>query len=155
MSTIKVHGEATLHAEPFREDSPMRPTDPYSRSKCLAEEYLNEVARETRMEVTVIRPPVVYGYGSTGSLSHLVKLIRARVPLPFGALVGNRRSLVSVENLSSLIYECVMRKEAAHRTFVVSDGQHVSTRDLLTLLASIVGVPVLLPPVPETLIRTV
>ncbi len=99
ISSIKVNGEATLHDRPFTADDSPAPEDAYGISKAEAETELRRIAQETGMEVTTIRPPLIYGPGVKGNFSSLINWVRRGLPLPFGAVTHNRRSLVGLENL--------------------------------------------------------
>lgn len=151
LSTIKVHGEET-HARPFAPDDPPAPSDPYSISKLEAEEVLGQVARETGMEVVIIRPPLVYGRGVGGNFARLVRLVRQGWYLPLGS-VRNRRSLVGVENLCSLITLCLTHPAAANTVLLVSDGRDASTPELIRFIAQACRVAPRLLPFPPRLLQ--
>ncbi|HEY5309850.1 MAG TPA: NAD-dependent epimerase/dehydratase family protein, partial [Casimicrobiaceae bacterium] len=74
-STVKVNGEETLPARPFRESDPPDPRDDYAVSKWEAECALADVARETGMSVTVLRLPLLYGPGVKGNIARLTEAI--------------------------------------------------------------------------------
>ena len=153
MSTVKVNGEATM-GEPFREGDPPAPADAYGRSKWEAERALPEVARQTGLEWVVLRPPLVYGPRVRGNFLSLMRLCRAAPPLPLAA-IANRRSLVYVGNLVDAVRRCLTHPEAAGNTYLVGDGEDVSTPELIRLLAAAMGRPARLFPVPAALLRTV
>jgi nucleoside-diphosphate-sugar epimerase len=138
LSSIKVNGEGGQGS--YSETDEPAPTDPYGVSKWEAEQRLAEVAAETGMEVLIIRPPLVYGPGVGANFAALIKVVRKRVPLPFGA-VKNRRSFVSVFNLIDLICLCLYHPAAANDTFLVSDGMDLSTADLLRRIGAALGRP--------------
>ena len=138
MSSIKVNGEATA-LSPFTEGDPPSPQDPYGVSKLRAEQVLRDIAAETGMEIVIVRPPLVYGPNVGGNLRRILGLIEMGIPLPL-ASVPNRRSLVSVWNLCDLIRVCLDDPHAAHQTFLVSDGEELSTPDLVRQLAQGLGV---------------
>ncbi|MEP9357602.1 SDR family oxidoreductase [Sphingomonas sp. KR3-1] len=148
LSTIKVNGEATLPDQPFRSTDLPQASDPYGISKQEAEAALFEVARKRDMEVTVIRPPLIYGPGVKGNLRSLIKAVRSGIPLPLGGISENRRSLVGIDNLISLIGVALTHPGAANATFLVSDGEDVSTTGLLKLLAEAMGKKPRLLPLP-------
>ena len=137
LSSIKVQGEDTT-GKPFGCDDIPAPKDPYAVSKFEAEQGLKKIADETGLEVVVIRPPLVYGKGVGGNFRRLLLAVKRGVPLPFGA-VKNKRSFVYVENLCDLIRECLGNKNAVGEILLVSDGQDVSTPQLLSLLARMHG----------------
>ena len=136
LSSIKVNGETTSPGRPFRPDDPPNPSDSYALSKWEAEEGLRALAR---MEIVVIRPPLVYGPGARGNLEALLAWLRRGRPLPLGAVTGNRRSLIGVDNLVDLILACLVHEAAPGRLFLASDGEDVSTRRLIELLAPAAG----------------
>lgn len=152
VSTVKVNGEATAPGRPFRADDPPRPEDPYGISKHEAEQALFAVARGTPMTATVIRPPLVHGPGVRGNFRSMMAWLRRGVPLPLGGATGNRRSLVGLDNLVDLIAVALDHPAAAGETFLVSDGEDVSTARLLRVLGEALGRPARLVPVPPALI---
>lgn len=151
LSSIKVNGEATLPGRPFRADDPPAPCDPYSKSKWNAETQLGELAALTGLEVVVIRPPLVYGPGVKANFRNMMKVLSRGLPLPFGA-IRNRRSLVSLANLVDLIVVAMSHPAAVGQTFLVSDGENLSTTELLRRTASALGRRPFLIPVPERLL---
>ena len=125
ISSINVSGAVTL-TKPFFEGSALRPHSDYAVSKLEAEDALLELAKETGMDVVIIRPPLVYGFNAPGNFSTLLKLV-CKVPfLPFG-LVKNKRSFISVVNLCSFISLCIDHPKAANEVFLISDNRVVST----------------------------
>jgi nucleoside-diphosphate-sugar epimerase len=146
ISTIKVNGERTAPGHPFRATDVPNPQDPYGVSKLKAEVGLLEIAQQTGMEVVIIRPPLIYGRGVKGNFQTLLKFLTHRIPLPFGCITSNRRSLVGLDNLISLITLCLTHSRAANQTFLVSDNEDVSTAELLNRLGKAVNSsPILLP----------
>lgn len=133
LSSIKVNGERTSE-RPFVADQPPAPEDFYATSKLEAEISLRKVEEETGMQVVIIRPPLVYGPGVKGNLAALSRMIEKGIPMPLGSL-SNRRDLVSVFNLCDLIRVCCLHPEAAGNTFLVSDGESISTTDLIQLMS--------------------
>lgn len=155
LSTIKVNGETTPRGRPFRSTDPVHPTDAYGISKQEAEAALFELARTTTMAVTVIRPPLIYGPGMKGNLRSLVSALRLGIPLPLSSITENRRSLVGVDNLLSLISVALIHPAAANAVFLASDDEDVSTAGLLRVLAAAVGRKPRLLPFPVRLIQLV
>lgn len=153
LSSVKVLGERTP-ARAFDELSAANPSDVYAQSKWQAEQALREVAGQTGLEVAILRPPLVYGPGVTANFLRLMKLVARGLPLPLGAAT-NRRSLVFVGNLTSAIAACLDHPAAAGKTFLVSDGEAISSADLVRRLASALGVPARLLAVPQSLLRAV
>lgn len=151
LSTVKVNGEATAGA-PFREGDPPAPRDDYARSKLEAEEALASVAARRGLETVVVRPPLVYGPGVKGNFLSLLGLCRRAPPLPLAA-VDNRRSLIYLGNLCDALVRCLTEANAAGETFLVRDGDDLSTPELVRRLAAALGRPSRLFPVPAALLR--
>jgi len=154
ISSVKVNGEQTPPGQPFRETDTASPVDPYGVSKMEAEEALKLVASETGLEVVILRPVLVYGPGVKANFETMIRWVRKGVPLPFGA-IRNLRSFVALDNLVSLILTCVEHPAAANQTFLVSDGDDVSTTDLVRRLAYALGVEARLIPVPARVLSVV
>jgi nucleoside-diphosphate-sugar epimerase len=153
VSSVKVNGEATVEGQKFTEADPPAPQDPYGVSKHEAEEVLHRVARETGLEVVIVRPPLVYGPGVKGNFIEMLKVVGKGIPLPL-ASVRNLRSLVYVENLGDALIACATHPAAAGQTYLVSDGEDISTPDLLRTVAAAAGVPARLFPLPPGLLKT-
>lgn len=152
ISSVKVNGEVTVPGCAFRADGTPAPQDPYGISKMEAELGLRAIATQTGMEVVIIRPPLVYGPGVKANFASMVQWVRRGVPLPLGA-IDNRRSLVAVQNLVDLIRCCIDHPAASNQTFLVSDGEDVSTTELLRKVASAFGRPARLLPVPQRVLE--
>ena len=152
MSTIKVNGEETILGSSFRPADLAAPKDPYAISKWEAEQVLWQIAAEMGMEVVVIRPPLVYGPSVKGNFLHLMQVIDKRRPLPLGG-IHNRRSLIYLGNLVDAIRLCLTHPKAAGKTFLVSDGDDVSTPELVRQIAAELGRSPLLLPVPASWMR--
>jgi UDP-glucose 4-epimerase len=134
ISSIKVNGEVT-DGNPFCADDQPGYCGPYGQSKWEAEERLRQIAAEANMEWVVIRPPLVYGPNVRGNFITLMKSVYRRIPLPLGSL-HNRRSLVSVYNLSDFLCHLLDHPAAANNRFLVSDPEDISTPDLVRHLAA-------------------
>jgi len=152
ISSIKVNGEGTEPGQPYRADDTPAPQDPYGVSKMEAEQALRAVASETGLEVVIIRPVLVYGPGVKANFRSMMSWLSKGVPLPLGA-TGNKRSLVAVDNLVDLIATCIEHPAAANQTFLVSDGEDLSTTQLLQRMGSALGRPARLLPVPASLLQ--
>lgn len=152
LSSIKVNGDDTAPGQPFTAADTPRPTDAYGRSKLEAEKGLARIARETGLEVVILRPPLIYGPGVKGNLARLVRLVRRRVPLPLGA-IDNRRSLLSLENLCSAIGVCLSHPAAVGHTFLVADSDDLSTPQLVREIGQALGIAPMLVPIPVPLLR--
>lgn len=150
ISSIKVNGDMTSIDQPFKPNDDYIPTDPYGLSKYEAEQGLLAIEKETDMEVVIIRPPLVYGPGVKANFSSMMKWIRRGVPLPLGA-IHNQRSLVALDNLVDFIIHCIDHPKARNEVFLVSDGEDVSTTELLKKVAKAFGKPPHLLPIPVSL----
>ena len=146
VSSIKVNGELSPQ-RPFTEADAPRPEDAYGLSKWEAEQAIRSVGAATRLEVTVVRPPLVYGPGVGGNMLRLLRLVYRGVPLPLGA-VATRRSFVGVTNLCDLLLGCTVHPAAAQELFLASDQNDLSTADLVRRLAAGLGRPARLLSVP-------
>jgi len=151
VSTVKVHGEESGD-EPFKASDNPAPADWYSVSKLEAEEALSELCRDSNMELVIIRPPLIYGQGVKGNFARLVKLVRRGYWLPLG-MIRNRRSLLGIDNFCSLLDVCANHPAASGKIFLASDGQDVSTPDLIRLIAKHCDVPARLLPVPVSILE--
>jgi len=153
ISSIKVNGEFTDLGSPFTADQIPVPCDPYGVSKYEAEMGLMALAKETGMEVVIIRPPLVYGPGVKANFLSMMNWLQRGFPLPLGGVTKNRRSFIYIDNLVSLIITCINHPAAANQTFLVSDDEDLSTTLLLGRMAEALGVSSRLIPVPESFIR--
>lgn len=138
ISTIGVNGVET-RGTPFRVDDVPAPHSPYAISKHEAEMGLTGIAKETGLEVVIIRPPLILGPKPKGNLASLERLIASGMPLPFGAVTQNRRDLVSLDVLVDLVACCIEHPAASGQTFLVSDDKVRSTREILERVAEIAG----------------
>ena len=152
LSSIKVNGEKTPLGTPFLFSDVSAPEDPYGVSKWEAEQALWAVSAQMRLEVVVVRSPLVYGPGVKGNLLRLLRWVAHGVPLPLGA-VHNQRSLVGLSNLVDLLSRCVEHSAAAGQTFLASDGHDFSTPQLIRWMAEGMNRPARLVPVPVALLQ--
>jgi nucleoside-diphosphate-sugar epimerase len=150
VSSVKVNGEAGVFTE---RDAPA-PRDPYGVSKNEAEIGLRHIAATTGMEVVIIRPPLVYGPGVRANFAALARAVRRGIPLPLGA-VRNRRSLIGIDNLVDVILVSLRHPAAANQTFLVSDGEDLSTPELIRRLAAAMGRRARLIPVPAPALEAI
>lgn len=153
LSSAKVNGEATQEGLPFAADDTPAPEDPYGISKHEAELALRQIAKETGLEVVIIRPPLVYGPGVKANFASMMRWLSRGIPLPLAAVTHNRRSLVALDNLVDLIVTCLEHPAAANQTFLVSDGEDLSTADLLRRMGCALGRPARLFAVPTPLLK--
>lgn len=153
LSSIKVNGEFTEVGQPFTADDDPAPEDPYGVSKHEAERALCQIAAETGMEVVIIRSPLVYGPGVKANFESMIRWLVRGVPLPLAAVTQNRRSLVAIDNLVDLIRTCLIHPAAANQTFLVSDGEDLSTASLLKRMGAALGHPARLFYVPPSMLQ--
>ena len=151
ISTIGVNGAETFDS-PFDIQDVPAPHSHYAISKYEAEVGLQALALESDMEVVVIRPPLCYGPNAPGNFGALMRWMQRKLPLPFGAVTHNRRSLVGLDNLVDLILTCIDHPRAANQTFLVSDGEDLSTADLLHRMGRAMKQPASMFPVPTPLL---
>ncbi|MFH0933989.1 MAG: SDR family oxidoreductase [Pseudomonadota bacterium] len=165
VSSIKVNGGFTCGAgsaerrvlsaemrKAFREDDVPNPEDAYAISKREAEKTLHRVAAETGLEVVFVRPPLVYGPGVKGNLAQMLHVLTKGIPLPL-ASVHNLRSLIALDNLVDALLLCATHPAAAGQTYLVSDGEDISTPELLRMLGAATGHPARLFPCPPALLK--
>jgi len=152
LSSVKVNGENSLSDSPIDETSPTNPQDHYGISKLEAEKALFRIAAETGLEVVILRPPLVYGPSVKGNFLRLLKIVDSGIPLPF-SLVNNQRSLIYLNNLTGAITACLTDPAAAGETYMVSDGENISTAQLITQIAYALEKPVRLWPCPLRLLE--
>lgn len=151
ISSIGVNGNET-YGTPFRHDDTPSPQSPYAVAKWEAEQGLTELARETGMELVIIRPPLVMGHNAPGNIGQLQRAASKGLPLPLGGVTGNRRDLVSLATLATLVSACIDHPHAAGQVFLVSDGQALSTRDIVAKAAGLSGQRPRFLPVPTAML---
>ena len=153
ISSVKVNGEETFNTSFFADDSP-NPKDSYGLSKERAETGLREIAKLSKMEVVIIRPPLVYGPNPKGNLEKLVEYLQGKIPfLPFGLVTSNSRSLLYIGNLIDFICICIEHKAASNETFLISDDSDLTTFDIISLIGNALDVRPILFPVPVFILR--
>lgn len=154
VSTVKVNGESTPVGRPFTEADPPAPSDPYGVSKAEAEDGLFDLAKLSSMEIVVVRPTLVYGPGVKANFLTMTRFLRRGLPLPLGGLDKNRRSLIGIDNLVDLLATSLRHPAAANQVFLASDGEDLSTTELLRRTADALGIRPALIPIPAGLLRT-
>jgi nucleoside-diphosphate-sugar epimerase len=151
LSSVGVNGAETFDS-PFSADDIARPQSPYAQSKYEAEMSLREISQQTGMQVVIIRPPLVYGPHAPGNFQRLVRCLLRGIPLPL-ASVRNLRSFIALDNLVDFIVTCLLHPRAANETFLVSDGEDLSTSELLRRMGGALGKPARLFAVPARLLK--
>lgn len=152
LSSIGVNGDSS--DRPFSECDVPRPENDYARSKLEAEQALRHFTSSVGMELVIVRPVLVYGIGAPGNIARLSRLLRYSLPLPFSG-IRNKRSLLAIDNLVDLLLVCCSHPAAVDQVFLASDGEDISTPDLLRLIGKSIGVKVWLFPVPQFLLTCV
>ena len=152
MSSVKVNGESTTIDTPFTSQDAPNPQDPYGRSKTQAEQALWDVASTSELEGIVIRPPLVYGPGVRANFASLIGIVNRGIPLPLGS-INNKRSFVSIDNLIDCIATALQSSNAAGQTLMVSDGNDLTTPELIRSIASALRKSPKLFPFPSALLK--
>ena len=152
MSSVKVNGESTTIDSPFTSQDTPNPQDPYGRSKTQAEQVLWDVTSTSELEGVVIRPPLVYGPGVRANFASLIGIVDRGMPLPLGS-IHNKRSFVAIDNLIDCIETTLQTPNAGGQTFLVSDGQDLSTPELIRAIASSLHKSPMLIPIPTALLK--
>ncbi len=150
ISSIKVNGEETALGSPYSPESTANPSDPYGISKFEAEEGLLQISKKTNLEVVIIRPPLIYGPGVKANFRAMIKLANLGLPIPLGN-IKNKRSLIALDNFVSFILCCAKHPKAKNEVFLISDGEDVSTSELVSALGKALGKPAKLFSLPPVL----
>ncbi len=135
ISTIKVNGESTNIDSSFTENDIPNPLGAYALSKYEAEKELQNISKKTNMEFVIVRPPLIYGQGVKGYFRTIMKLIKLKVPLPFGTFNNNKRSFIYIENFLHFLSVLIKHPKAANEIFLCSDNYDLSTACLLKELS--------------------
>ncbi|MBI5263820.1 MAG: NAD-dependent epimerase/dehydratase family protein [Bradyrhizobium sp.] len=153
ISTVLVHGRSNDGRAPFKEEDVLTPRGMYGMSKAAAEAGLRALAEQSDMQITVVRPPLVYGFGARGNFALLTRAVKHGMPLPFAA-VRNHRAFLSVQNLSSFIQWRLSHPDPARKfeIFLVADEEQVSTPDFIQRLARAAGRRAQLFPMPRPML---
>ena len=152
ISSIGVNGLFTRGDVKFSEQDASNPHNAYAVSKWEAEQVLYRVAVETGLEVVIVRPPLVYGANAPGNFAQMLQVVALCLPLPL-AFVHNQRDFIYVGNLVNSLIACATHPAAAGQTYLVSDGESVSTPDLIRSLAKALGKSNLVFPFPISVMR--
>jgi len=154
ISSISVNGIQNRLGYPFTELDIPNPHNEYGLSKWLAEEGLLSIAHNSKMEVVIVRPPLVYGPDAPGNFGVLMRIVRSGCPLPLGA-VNNRRSFIALDNLVDFLVTCIDHPAASGQTFLVSDGEDISTTQLLQKIFKAMNRTALMLPLSERILAFV
>jgi len=154
ISSIQALSEKTVEGESLNTKTSAAPQGAYGRSKFEAEQFLRGLSMKSRMEVVIIRPPLVYGPGVKANFLNLLQLADKGILLPLAALDSNRRSFVGVSNLIDLILLCLEHPAAANQTFHLSDDDDLSTAELFRRIGKALGRPIRNIPIPQSVLKT-
>lgn len=132
VSSVGVLGSSSGDS-PFTAASTPRPHNAYTESKLAGEVAARSAG--AHLGVVVVRAPLIYGSGVRANFYSLLEWVDKEWPLPLGA-VANRRSFVSVWNVCDILVNALTHPAAADRTWLVSDGEDLSTPDLIRRIAS-------------------
>ena len=146
MSSIGVNGNST-HGRAFTEQDTPNPINDYTISKYQAEIALEELFKDTKTDLVIIRPPLIYAHDAPGNFASLLKLIYMGLPLPFGC-TNNKRSFISIHNLVDFIHHCINYPSSINETFVIADNEKISTKQLVASISKGMGKTNLLLPLP-------
>ena len=152
LSTIKVNGEETTKNK-FLADDAVKPLDPFAISKKCAEVKLKEISASSKMELVIIRPPLVYGVNQKSNLNRIAKYLDKKIPLPFGSITSNSRSLIYVGNLVDFIHTCAEHKAAINQTFLISDDYDMSTTNIIHKIGNALQLKPILIPIPTPVLK--
>ena len=155
ISTIKVNGESTSVDYPFKASDSRAPEDFYGQSKAEAEEQLLALARNTGLEVVIIRPPLIYGPGVKANFASLLNLVNRGIPLPFACISKNIRSLISIVNLVDLVNCCIEHPKAINQIFLASDDNDLSSKGIILNMCKALNKPNRMFPIPISSYRVV
>jgi nucleoside-diphosphate-sugar epimerase len=153
VSSLKVNGESTYIGHPFRAEDEPEPQDPYGVSKLEAELALRRVSEDTGLEVVIVRPPLIYGPNVKGNFESMMSWLSCGVPLPLASITDNRRSFIGLDNFVDLLERCIDHPAAANQTFMASDGEDLSTAELLLRMGRAMNVQSRLFYLPSGLMR--
>jgi UDP-glucose 4-epimerase len=150
MSTVKVYGEETSNK--YSENTHCSPEDDYGKSKLKAEKLLLDLENDT-FKVSIIRTPIIYGYGVKANIKNLVNLVNKISILPFGN-IENKRSMVYIGNLCHLVDEVIIQQQSG--VFLASDDKPLSTSKLIELISKNLDKKIYLIKIPffESLLKT-
>ena len=127
------------------------PDTDYGRSKLMAELALREELDQSDIELVIIRPPLVYGPRNVANMYRLIRWVESGFPIPLQS-IDNRRSLVSIDNLVSLILKCIHAEGAVGLPLLVSDGEDLSTPELIRRISKVISSPCRLFPFPKSIL---
>ena len=136
VSSVKAMGEGAKSCQD--ESSLAEPITSYGRAKLEAERLVLEAGKKHGMHVCNLRLPMVYGRDNRGNLWHMIAAIdRGRFPpLPE---TGNKRSMVHVDDVIQALQLVLEDTDIRGRTYIVTDGQAYSTRQIYIAIHEALG----------------
>jgi len=135
VSSIRAMGATTRPGAPFRAGDPPRPDDLYGRTKLAIEGAVVAAAKQSALDLVILRPPLVYGPSAKGNLRALIRLVSSGLPLPFAG-IDNRRSLIFIGNLVELVAIACFHPAASGQVLLARDSADLSTPGLICALAA-------------------
>jgi nucleoside-diphosphate-sugar epimerase len=147
-------GNYTDNNKCFTYSDKANPLGVYAQSKYEAEKQLLEINAKTSLEVIIIRPPIIYGNLAKGNIARLIKILKLRLPLPFG-LIKNKKSFINIENLVDILICCIRRPNLKGKVFLVSDDEDVSLTFFLQNITRELGYRLLIFPFPIFLLKLI
>jgi nucleoside-diphosphate-sugar epimerase len=133
MSTVKAVADEVN--EILEEDEIPNPKTHYGISKQQAEQYILSQKLPMGKRVYILRPCMIHGPKNKGNLNLLYKLVSKGLPWPLGSF-ENKRSFLSIENLSFVIKELLENITIPSGIYNVADDESLSTNELIQLMGT-------------------
>lgn len=140
--------------EVVKEDIQPNPLTPYGKSKFEAEQYLLAQPLPEGKRLFIIRPCMIHGRGNKGNLNLLYKVVEKGIPWPL-VNFENNRSFLSIDNLSYLVHEMLIKKEVVSGIYNFADDQYLSTNQLIVAINKALDRKAKFLPIPKGLIETI
>lgn len=151
LSSIAVHGIESGD-KPFSEKTPIGYIDAYGKSKYKAEKALLRACKNTKLNYTILRPPMVYGPGAPAHFHMLVSLIKKKLPLPLKYL-NARRSFLYIENLCDFISFALKSEKVNNQIFLISDNEALTVPEIVKSLSRGLLVKTIMFPLPLKILK--
>ena len=140
-SSVKAAADS-VPGDILTEDVVPAPVGPYGESKIRAEEYIirakNQDSRAKTKNIYILRPCMIHGPGNKGNLNLLYSVVKKGIPWPLGAY-ENRRSFCSIDNISYVVEQLIVKKNIESGIYHVGDDEPLSTNELIRLISESVG----------------
>lgn len=148
ISSVKAMGEGGNVCQD--ESEVCRPETPYGRSKLAAERLVLEGGYVP--EPVVLRLSMVYGSSRKGNLPRMIEAVaKGRFP-PLPEL-SNRRSMVHVKDVVQAALLAAGKPAAVGQTYIVTDGQACSTRQMYEWICEALDKPVPAWTIPKSMLK--